>query len=115
MAVAFPAQPLLAVGIEGAWGVVLCLAALPLLSLVKTSGGQPLDDAGAAFRALWEVPKLRYSVRGLGAVVGGAWVRWTTPAPPSVRCGRCPSCATRCVAPWPRVGGVWDWLEGAGG
>jgi hypothetical protein len=58
-------QPLLAVGVEGAWGTLICLAALPLLSYLKTPEGLPLDDARAAFTAVVEVPQLRYAVRGV--------------------------------------------------
>ncbi|KAL6745833.1 hypothetical protein V8C86DRAFT_1650871 [Haematococcus lacustris] len=56
------AQPLLAVGIEGAWGVLLCLGALPLLTYVKLPNGRPLDDASAAFQALAHQPGLRAAV-----------------------------------------------------
>ncbi|KAL6744830.1 hypothetical protein V8C86DRAFT_3002214, partial [Haematococcus lacustris] len=55
-------QPLLAVGIEGAWGVLLCLGALPLLTYVKLPNGRPLDDASAAFQALAHQPGLRAAV-----------------------------------------------------
>lgn len=61
------AQPLLAVGIEGAWGVLLCAAALPLCTLIRTplpgSGGIPvaLDDAGQATHQLCDkLQQIRY-------------------------------------------------------
>jgi hypothetical protein len=44
---------LLAVGLEGCWGLVLCAFLLPVTSLVKGPDGVPLDDAVAAFRAIW--------------------------------------------------------------
>ena len=57
-----PTQPLLAVGIEGAWGVLLCTGALPLLSQFHTPEGVPVDSAGDAMRAVIEYPQLRYAV-----------------------------------------------------
>ena len=41
---------LLAVGLEGCWGLLICLFALPLLSTVPGPGGQILDDLPAALR-----------------------------------------------------------------
>ena len=41
-------QPLVAVGLEGMWGMILCLLALPFLSAIKDSHGRPLDDLPAA-------------------------------------------------------------------
>lgn len=41
---------LLAVGLEGFWGLVLCIAALPLLTGIKGSDGLPLDDFPQALR-----------------------------------------------------------------
>lgn len=43
---------LLAVGLEGCWGLVLCAVLLPLTTLVRGPDGLPLDDAPAAFRAI---------------------------------------------------------------
>lgn len=43
---------LLAVGLEGCWGLVLCSFLLPVTSLVRGPDGLPLDDALAAFRAI---------------------------------------------------------------
>jgi drug/metabolite transporter (DMT)-like permease len=37
-------QPLLAVGLEGAWGIVICTLSLPFLPLIKDSEGKPIDD-----------------------------------------------------------------------
>jgi len=51
---------LLAVGLEGAWGLLLCAGALPLLSTV-TLHGKPLDDASAALRAITASPRLAAS------------------------------------------------------
>lgn len=43
---------LLAVGLEGCWGLVLCAVLLPLTTLIRGPDGVPLDDAPAAFRAI---------------------------------------------------------------
>lgn len=40
---------LLAVGLEGFWGVIICVIALPILSVVRTSNGQPIDSFSGAF------------------------------------------------------------------
>ena len=52
---------LLAVGIEGVVGVVLCTLALPLLSIVPGPGGAPLEDASAAIRAIASSPTLQWT------------------------------------------------------
>ena len=41
---------LLAVGLEGFWGLVISAVALPILSVVRGSDGLPLDSAMQAFR-----------------------------------------------------------------
>ena len=41
---------LLAVGLEGCWGLLICAFALPLLSVVPGPGGQVLDSLPAALR-----------------------------------------------------------------
>lgn len=43
---------LLAVGTEGVVGMVVCAIALPLLSQLPGPGGAPIDDAGAAVKAI---------------------------------------------------------------
>lgn len=43
---------LLAVGLEGCWGLVLCSLLLPITSMVRGPDGLPLDDAVAAVRAI---------------------------------------------------------------
>jgi hypothetical protein len=43
---------LLAVGLEGCWGLLLCSFVLPITTLVKDSNGLPLDDAVAAVRSI---------------------------------------------------------------
>lgn len=53
---------LLAVGLEGCWGLVLCGIALPLASVIKGTDGLPLDDAAAAFRAILSNPQLGLAV-----------------------------------------------------
>jgi hypothetical protein len=44
---------LLAVGLEGCWGLFLCSFLLPVTSIIHGPDGLPLDDAAAAFRAIW--------------------------------------------------------------
>jgi drug/metabolite transporter (DMT)-like permease len=43
---------LLAVGIEGLWGLALCFIAMPLASFVRGSDGAVIDDAVAAARQI---------------------------------------------------------------
>ncbi len=43
---------LLAVGIEGCWGVVLCLVVLPILSVIRANDGLPVDDAIGAMKQI---------------------------------------------------------------
>lgn len=50
---------LLAVGLEGCWGVALCAVALPVLSYVKASDGIPLDDAPMALREVLHSTQLQ--------------------------------------------------------
>lgn len=40
---------LLAVGLEGFWGLILCFVVLPILSVVSATDGLPLDDVPQAF------------------------------------------------------------------
>lgn len=40
----YRAPVLLAVGVEGAWGVAICALALPLLTAVRGPGGLPIDS-----------------------------------------------------------------------
>ena len=46
----FRVPALLAVGLEGFWGLVISAIALPLLTVVKGPGGVPFDDANQALR-----------------------------------------------------------------
>lgn len=55
---------LLAVGLEGCWGLLLCAAVLPLTSVVTGRDGLPIDDAVAAFRAIFTNPQLGLAVYG---------------------------------------------------
>ncbi len=41
---------LLAVGLEGFWGLVLSAIALPILGVVRGNDGIPLDSASQAFQ-----------------------------------------------------------------
>ncbi len=47
---------LLAVGLEGFWGLLICGLALPALSLIKGPAGLPLDSAPQAWRVLAPPP-----------------------------------------------------------
>jgi hypothetical protein len=49
---------LLAVGLEGAWGLGLCAAALPALAALRGPGGRPLDDWRAGLAAIAASPRL---------------------------------------------------------
>ncbi|KAK9809837.1 hypothetical protein WJX72_000103 [[Myrmecia] bisecta] len=55
---------LLAVGMEGFWGLVLCAVGLPLLSVIKGPGGRPLDSALAAMREIRDNRQLQLSTAG---------------------------------------------------
>ncbi len=60
---AVPQVPaLLAVGLEGCWGLALSALVLPVLSMVHGSDGRPLDDAPAAVRQIRADPMLAASV-----------------------------------------------------
>lgn len=47
---------LLAVGLEGFWGLALSLIALPILGAVRGSDGLPLDSARQAWRVRAQPP-----------------------------------------------------------
>lgn len=53
---------LLAVGLEGCWGLLLCSFVLPVTSLVKGKDGFPLDDAVAAARSIFSNSELGLAV-----------------------------------------------------
>lgn len=56
----FRVPALLAVGLEGFWGLVICAVALPLLTtVVKGPSGVPFDDAIEALR-VGSCPLLRF-------------------------------------------------------
>jgi hypothetical protein len=55
---------LLAVGLEGFWGVVICAVGLPLLALFKDASGAPFDDALAAVREIRGSQQLQVAVGG---------------------------------------------------
>ena len=40
----------MAVGLEGVWGMLLCLLAMPFLPAIKDAHGRPMDDLPAAIR-----------------------------------------------------------------
>eukprot|EP00193_Tetraselmis_chui_P015728 CAMPEP_0177784606 /NCGR_PEP_ID=MMETSP0491_2-20121128/19819_1 /TAXON_ID=63592 /ORGANISM="Tetraselmis chuii, Strain PLY429" /LENGTH=549 /DNA_ID=CAMNT_0019305441 /DNA_START=401 /DNA_END=2051 /DNA_ORIENTATION=- len=52
---------LLAVGLEGFWGLILCFVVLPILSTVCATDGLPLDDVPQAFRDILRIPRLQIS------------------------------------------------------
>ena len=54
---------MLAVGIEGVWGVALCVVAMPLLRLIKDKDGMPLDDGVAALNEIAANQQLCIAVR----------------------------------------------------
>jgi drug/metabolite transporter (DMT)-like permease len=58
------APVLLAVGAEGAAGLLLSAAALPLLARIRGPGDRPLDDAAAAARALAGSWRLQWTTAG---------------------------------------------------
>jgi drug/metabolite transporter (DMT)-like permease len=58
------APVLLAVGAEGAAGLLLSAAALPLLARIRGPGGQPLDAAAAAARAISGSWRLQWTTAG---------------------------------------------------
>ena len=49
-AAAWQVPALLAVGLEGCWGLVICAFALPLLTVVPGPGGKVIDDLPQAWR-----------------------------------------------------------------
>lgn len=51
-------QPLLAVGLEGVWGLVICTLSLPFLPYVTDQEGKPLDDLIAATNEVLGNPNL---------------------------------------------------------
>ncbi|KAF8058115.1 SLC35F6 [Scenedesmus sp. PABB004] len=50
--VKYKVPALLAVGLEGCWGLVLCAVVLPLASSITGADGRPLDDAREAVSAI---------------------------------------------------------------
>ncbi|KAL4853473.1 Solute carrier family 35 member F6 [Chlorella vulgaris] len=59
--VRYRAPVLLAVGLEGFWGLALCCAALPALSLIQGPGGRPLDSFGQAWEDVRSHPRLQWT------------------------------------------------------
>ncbi|GAX77652.1 hypothetical protein CEUSTIGMA_g5095.t1 [Chlamydomonas eustigma] len=58
----FRMQPLVAVGLEGMWGFMLCMLALPFMPAFKDSEGRPLDDLPGALREMYHDPVLRNAI-----------------------------------------------------
>lgn len=56
VAVQYRVPALLAVGLEGFWGLVICSAALPILSKVHGSDGLPLDGFNDAIKVHHRLP-----------------------------------------------------------
>ena len=92
---------LLAVGLEGAWGLGLCAAALPLLATLRDKSGVPIDDAV-------QVGLMgRLANAGVGGWGRGKWGRrgggstaWTPDAASARRPGRGPA-SHRHAHSWP--------------
>lgn len=61
-AVCVQVPALLAVGLEGCWGLLLCCFVLPVTSLVHTRDGRAVDDAVAAVRAMMANRQLSLAV-----------------------------------------------------
>ncbi len=55
---------LLAVGLEGFWGVTICAVGLPLLAYFKDASGAPFDDPLAAVREIQGSQQLQIAVGG---------------------------------------------------
>ncbi|KAL6776941.1 hypothetical protein ACKKBF_B19575 [Auxenochlorella protothecoides x Auxenochlorella symbiontica] len=64
------APVLLAAGVEGAWGLAIAALALPLLSVVRGRGGEPLDSLPDALRALRASPRLQWTTAAAVASIG---------------------------------------------
>ncbi|KAF6261039.1 hypothetical protein COO60DRAFT_1294068 [Scenedesmus sp. NREL 46B-D3] len=60
--VKYKVPALLAIGLEGCWGLLLCSFVLPVTSLVKGKDGFPLDDAVAAARSIFSNSELGLAV-----------------------------------------------------
>eukprot|EP00798_Chlamydomonas_sp_ICE-L_P022126 gene22126-29187_t len=58
----FRVEPLLAVGIEGAWGLLLCIFALPMLTVLKDSSGHPIDNGIAAMEQVAASRELQLAI-----------------------------------------------------
>ncbi|KAI3435485.1 hypothetical protein D9Q98_001551 [Chlorella vulgaris] len=59
--VRYRAPVLLAVGLEGFWGLALSCAALPALSLIQGPEGRPLDSFGQAWEDVRSHPRLQWT------------------------------------------------------
>ncbi|GFR44394.1 hypothetical protein Agub_g5617, partial [Astrephomene gubernaculifera] len=60
---AYRVPTLLAVGLEGAWGMLVCCVALPVLGAVRAgAGGEPVDSAAQALREVLSHGPLAASV-----------------------------------------------------
>jgi hypothetical protein len=55
---------LLAVGLEGFWGMVICAIALPVMATLKDGAGLPYDNALAALREIQSSQQLQIAVGG---------------------------------------------------
>ncbi|WIA13396.1 hypothetical protein OEZ85_006976 [Tetradesmus obliquus] len=60
--VKYKVPALLAVGLEGCWGLLLCCFVLPVTTLVRDKSGMPLDDAVAAVRSILSDSSLGFAV-----------------------------------------------------
>jgi drug/metabolite transporter (DMT)-like permease len=62
---------LLAVGVEGCWGVLLCIVALPIFTVVIAPDGLPIDDAIGATREI--VSNMPLAIAVVGSTVSIAF------------------------------------------
>lgn len=60
----FKTPPLLAVGLEGFWGLIICGVAMPILSMVKKANGKPLDHLPSAIRQICASKELLFATMG---------------------------------------------------
>eukprot|EP01025_Chloroclados_australasicus_P038291 TRINITY_DN3933_c2_g1_i2.p1 TRINITY_DN3933_c2_g1~~TRINITY_DN3933_c2_g1_i2.p1 ORF type:complete len:518 (+),score=34.21 TRINITY_DN3933_c2_g1_i2:139-1692(+) len=76
----FQVVPLQAVGLEGFWGLLLCLLAIPVLSLVQAAPyDAPIDEIWQAFRHIQEHQQLQIALVSLSICVAlfnffGLWI-----------------------------------------
>ncbi len=92
---------LLAVGLEGFWGLLISLAALPALGALRGPDGRPLDSLPQALRVRPAPARARRSWRGAQCAAGPA-ASWAVREAPgaSITCDkqRGRTCAVLCMS-----------------